>query len=70
VGLGSPKDRYQGYNTPSLVGLYNRVRYLHDGRVKTLEEVFNDEHKPEDLGDGTKLSPAELKDLIEYIKTL
>lgn len=70
VGLGSPKDRFQGHNTPSLVGLYNRVRYLHDGRAKTLEEVFAEYHKPQDLGEGEALPAADLKELIEYLKSL
>ncbi len=70
VGLNSPKDYFQGYNTPSLVGIYNRVRYLHDGRAKTLDEVFNEYHKPQDLGEGDALDSAELKDLIEYLKSL
>ncbi|HEV3007262.1 MAG TPA: hypothetical protein VGX78_22520, partial [Pirellulales bacterium] len=29
VGLGSPRDEYDGFNTPSLVGLYRRIRLLH-----------------------------------------
>ncbi|MCE9607569.1 MAG: beta-propeller fold lactonase family protein [Planctomycetia bacterium] len=70
VGLGDAKDVYQGFNTPSLVGVYQRVRLLHDGRAKSLEEVLTGDHDPEKVtGKGT-LTPEERGDLIEYLKTL
>lgn len=69
VGLGSARDRYQGYNTPSLLGLYRRVKLLHDGRVDSLEQLLTGPHAPEKVA-GSRLSEAELNDLIEYLKTL
>jgi len=69
VGLGSARDRYKGYNTPSLLGLYQRVKLLHDGRVDTLEQLLTGPHAPEKVA-GSKLSEAELRDLVEYLKTL
>ncbi|MBN8624402.1 MAG: beta-propeller fold lactonase family protein [Planctomycetes bacterium] len=70
VGLGSEKDRYDGFNTPSLVGVWQRVRLLHDGRAKSLEEVLTGDHSPDKVsGEGT-LSDAERADLIAYLKTL
>ena len=70
VGLGSEKDRYAGYNTPMLRGLYRKVRYLHDGRTKSLEQVLSEYHAPENVtGNGT-LSDQERQDLIEYLKAL
>ena len=47
VGLGRESDRYEGYNTPSLVGLYRKVRFLHSGRARDLDRVINDLHSPE-----------------------
>lgn len=69
LGLGSARDRYKGYNTPSLSGLYRRVKLLHDGRVDSLEALLTGPHAPENVA-GSKLTDEELKDLVEYLKTL
>ncbi|MEZ6092168.1 MAG: beta-propeller fold lactonase family protein [Pirellulaceae bacterium] len=47
VGTGSKDDRYDGYNTPSLVGTHRKVRWLHSGRAKSLQRVLEDLHSPE-----------------------
>ena len=70
VGLGSDEDRYDGYNTPSLRGVYRKVRFLHDGRAKSLEEILTDEHAPEKVAGEGSLSPSQLSDLVEYLKSL
>jgi YVTN family beta-propeller protein len=69
VGLEGPGDVYKGYNPPTLRGLYDKAPYLHDGRAKTLREVFTGPHNPEDLG-GEALSASELEDLIAYLESL
>jgi cytochrome c peroxidase len=69
VGTGSKSDHYTGYNTPSLVGTYAKVRWLHHGRAKTLREVLTDYHRPEDVN-GEELTEDEVDDLVEYLKTL
>ncbi len=70
VGLGSPRDRYQGYNTPSLRGVYQKVKLLHDGRADSLRDVLTGPHAPENVAGSGKLSDDELSDLLEYLKTL
>jgi DNA-binding beta-propeller fold protein YncE/cytochrome c len=70
VGLGSKTDRYKGFNTPSLVGLYHKPRLLHDGRVRTLEELLTGPHNPAKVTGQGDLTPDERRDLIEYLKTL
>jgi cytochrome c peroxidase len=70
VGLGSPRDAYQGYNTPSLVGVHARVRLLHDGRAKSLEALLTGPHAPDKVAGQQALGTDELHDLIEYLKTL
>ncbi len=70
VGLGSEEDEYEGYNTPSLVGIYRKVRFLHDGRAGSLEEVLNDFHSPEEVSGTKPLSEEETADLIAYLQTL
>lgn len=69
VGLGDRGDVYRGHNPPSLVGVYDKDPYLHDGRAKTLREMLDGDHGPESVG-GSALSPGELDDLIAYLKSL
>lgn len=70
VGLGSRDDRYDGFNTPSLLGVHLKPRLLHDGRSKSLRNTLTEWHRPEELGAGLQLSEAELDCLIDYLKTL
>jgi YVTN family beta-propeller protein len=70
VGLGSARDRYKGYNTPSLRGVYQKVKLLHDGRADSLRDVLTGPHAPENVAGSGKLTSAELSDLLEYLKTL
>jgi len=70
VGLGEKRDRYDGYNTPSLVGVHNRVRLLHDGRAQSLDEALAGPHSPPKASGGEALNPEELADLIAYLKSL
>lgn len=70
VGLGSADDRYQGFNTPSLLGVYRRVRLLHDGRAKSLDALLTGSHAPEKVAGEGPLDPQERSDLIEYLKSL
>jgi cytochrome c peroxidase len=70
VGLGSDKDFYDGYNTPSLRGVYRKVRLLHSGRARSLERVVSDLHSPEKVSGEGQLTEQETADLIEYLKSL
>jgi len=70
VGLGSSRDIYQGHNTPSLVGLYRKVRWLHDGRGKSLDDLLTGPHEPSRVAGAGQLTDAERADLIEYLKSL
>lgn len=70
VGLGSEKDHYEGYNTPSLLGVYRKLRLLHSGRAKSLERVVTDLHSPEAVNGEGELTEQETSDLIEYLKSL
>lgn len=70
VGLGAPSDFYQGYNTPSLINVHNRMVYLHNGRAKTLEELLTDPHNPAKVTGQGELTDNERADLIEYLKSL
>ncbi|HEX5446156.1 MAG TPA: c-type cytochrome [Pirellulales bacterium] len=70
VGTGSKRDVYEGYNTPSLIGVHGRVRLLHDGRAKSLDDLLTGAHNPEKVTGAGELTDAERADLIEYLKSL
>jgi YVTN family beta-propeller protein len=70
VGLGSRRDRYDGFNTPSLIGVYSKVRLLHDGRPRTLEEVLTGPHNPDKVTGLGELTDQQFRDLIAYLKSL
>ncbi len=70
VGIGSESDKYPEYNTPSLLGAYAKVRFLHDGRAKTLEAVLTKYHGPEIVSGNPALTEEQVHDLVAYLKTL
>lgn len=70
VGLGSSKDYYEGYNTPSLNAVYRKARLLHTGRAKSLERVVTDLHSPEKVSGSKPLTQQQVSDLIAYLKSL
>jgi cytochrome c peroxidase len=70
VGLGSDDDVYQGFNTPSLRGVHRKVRLLHNGRGKSLEQILTNQHAAEKVAGEGSLSDSQLQDLIAYLKSL
>lgn len=70
VGLEEAGDRYQGFNPPSLRGVYDRMSYLHDGQARTLEQLLRGPHSPEKASGGGKLSDQDVRDLVEYLRGL
>ncbi len=70
VGLGSREDAYDGYNTPSLLGVHLKPRLLHDGRSKSLRDMLEQWHRPQDLGNGLDVDDEQLDALIAYLMTL
>lgn len=70
VDTGGPNDVYQGYNTPSLLGVGKRIRLLYDGRARSLEQVLTGAHSPEKVSGQPPLTEEELADLIAYLRSL
>lgn len=70
VGLEERGDVYKGYNPPSLVGVYDKGPYLHDGRSATLRETLAGPHSPEAVLGNTPLGERELDDLVAYLESL
>ncbi len=71
VGLESPDDVFKkGYNPPTLRGVVKRGPWLHDGRAKTLEELFEQHHRPSKLGGKPDFTTGELSDLLAFLRSL
>jgi len=58
------------FDTPHLNNIYASPPYLHDGRAKTLEEIWTIYGKDERHGEVNDLAKMELNYLIEYLKSL
>jgi DNA-binding beta-propeller fold protein YncE/mono/diheme cytochrome c family protein len=70
IGTRGPGDVSGIFDTPALVGVARSAPYLHDGRAETLEEIFA-RHNPEHRhGAAHKLTPAEISDLLTYLRSL
>lgn len=55
---------------PRLDGVYDTDPYLHDGKARTLEEVFLEQNPKKLHGKAHELSDVERKDLLEYVRVL
>jgi sugar lactone lactonase YvrE len=61
----------QAFDTPSLLGLAASAPYFHDGSAATLEAVVRDRGKIHGMSEGaTKLSDADVVDLVAFLETL
>ena len=65
VGLADEKN-VRSFNPPSLLGVSQRMSWLHDGRAESLQQVFEQvRHQLE-----TPLSKGDLRDLIAFLNQL
>jgi YVTN family beta-propeller protein len=58
------------FDTPHLNNVYASPPYLHDGRAKTLEEIWTLYGKTDKHGLTSDMTKNELNDLVEYLKSL
>jgi YVTN family beta-propeller protein len=58
------------YDTPTLLGVYKSAPYLHHGKANTLLDVLTTQNKQDRHGKTTHLTPTQLNDLVEYLKSL
>jgi YVTN family beta-propeller protein len=72
VGTGDHPAEKIGplYDTPTLLGVYRQGPYLHDGRASTLTDVLTTCNKGDKHGKTSHLKPAEVSDLVEFLKAL
>jgi len=65
VGLSDEVGNHE-FNPPSLRAVSRRDTFLHDGRARSLEQIFSELHHPR----GLELTSRETVDLIVFLKTL
>jgi YVTN family beta-propeller protein len=70
VGTLAASDDSILFDTPHLNNIYASPPYLHDGRAKTLEEIWTVYGTKDNHGIVNDLSKEQLNDLIEYLKSL
>ena len=58
------------FDTPHLTNLFASPPYLHDGRAKTLEEIWTVYAEDDRHGRVNDLTKPELNDLVNYLKSL
>lgn len=70
VGTKGARDATNMFDTPHLLGIAYSAPYLHDGRAKTLEELWTTYQTNDLHGVSSYWSKHQLNDLVEYLKTL
>lgn len=55
---------------PTLVEIWRTGPYMHDGRATTIKEVITTHNKDDKRGKTSTLTPQEIDDLVEYLKSL
>jgi cytochrome c peroxidase len=70
VGTQEARDPKGLFDTPHLIGVGASAPYLHDGRAKTLEEIWTTYQIDDKHGVSSYWSKEQLNDLVEYLKTL
>jgi cytochrome c peroxidase len=70
IGTKAPTDSTALFDTPHLLGISATAPYLHDGRAKTLEELWTIYQTNDLHGVSSYMNKHQLNDLIEYLKTL
>jgi DNA-binding beta-propeller fold protein YncE len=70
VGTKGARDTTDSFDTPHLLGIGASAPYLHDGRARTLEEIWTTYQKDDLHGVSSYWSKEQLNDLVEYLKTL
>ena len=72
VGTRLPTEgkQHQRIDTPSLIGLRRSEPYLHDGRAKTIEEIFTKFNIEDQHGQTSHLSEEQIHALAEFMRYL
>ena len=66
----APTDTVEEFDTPHLAGIGSSAPYLHDGRARTLEEIWTVHGKDNRHGQTDDLSKTQLNDLVQFLRSL
>ncbi len=58
------------FDTPTLIEVWRTAPYLHDGRAATLREVLTTFNSGDQHGTTSHLTPAQIEDLVAFIRSL
>ncbi len=70
VGIGKFDETSDQFYTPSLLEAWRTAPYLHDGSAATLREAVTIHNRDGRRGNTTQLSPEQIKDLVEYLRSI
>lgn len=70
VGTRGPTSRIDEFDTPHLLGIGASAPYLHDGRARSLEELWTIYQTNDLHGVSSYMNKHQLNDLVEFLKTL
>ena len=70
VGTQGAQDTSGVFDTPHLIGVGAMAPYLHDGRARTLEEIWTVYQTDNLHGVSSYWTKQQLNDLVEYLKTI
>lgn len=70
LGMAEGMDQGKSFDTPTLVECWRTAPYFHDGRAYSMREALSKFNKDDKHGVTSKLSPAELDDLVEFVLSL
>ena len=70
VGTQSPTDRKALFDSAHLINAFESAPYLHDGRARTLEEMWTKYNPHDKHGISSDWTKQQLNDLVEYLKAI
>lgn len=70
IGTRGPHDTTDMFDTPHLLGIAQTAPYLHDGRAKSLEELWTTYQTNDLHGVSSYMNKHQLNELVEFLKTL
>jgi len=70
VGTGRGAEKETPYDTPTLVEIWRTAPYLHDGRARTLKDIFDSTGNGWSHSLANRLNESEIDDLAAYVRTL
>jgi cytochrome c peroxidase len=70
VGTGIGREKDTAFDTPTLIEVWRTAPYLHDGRAATIKDVLQGPDSGEVHNVSSRLTAAELDDLVAFVLSL